>query len=534
MSILNFFPVGYQPTSLQSKTLNKIEAAFKNNHTVILNAPTGSGKSFFASTLAKSSREIDEYKYENINSYRAFMVDQTGQYIHTEHDQAHGAVSLTITKALQDQYVALFECDTLKGKSNYTSTIDPSMDVEIESAVIPRHILSQHRESGKCPYHNDRNKLLTSQYGVTNYKMYMQLPPHVKQRQYLICDEASELEDDIVSHNTCVIDYDVSKRCGVSLPILKSSEPLAVYSWLDDVNNILHDHRMYLQQQLRKKSKWTGKTQSKYTYINRLLAKVRLCTDNFYNCEYIVEKNNTTVRLTPLHIDTLTNQLFDNGEKILLMSATIVDHKNFAKSLGITNYKYIEIPSEFPPEKSPIYVSSKYPLSRNTIDKFLPKIVDNINEIISHHDGEKGVIHTHSHHITQFIYEKLQCDRLVYREPGVTNEDIINIHKQSDEPTILMSPSLTHGVDLKDDLARFQIVVKLPYLPFNDKRVKTILEADPDWYENKMLNILVQSCGRCTRSKDDYSTTYILDGMISRVLPKCKEKLPGWFLQRFV
>ena len=535
MSLKNYFPVGYQPTPLQSKTIQQIESGFKNNNILILNAPTGSGKSFFASTLAESSRDITESKRDSIDTYKAFNVDQHGQYTCIEEtDTHHGAVALTITKALQDQYSALFNCDILKGKSNYTSTIDRTMDVEVESAVIPRKILHEHRIAGNCDYHNDRNKLLTGKFGVTNYKMYMQLPNHVKKREYLICDEASELEDDIVSHNTCTIDYDISKRCGINLPVLKTSEQLAVYSWLDDINNLLHDHRAYLQQQLQKKSKWTPKLQSKYSYINRLLSTVKRCTENYHNCEYIVEKNNTQVKLTPLHANTLTDQLFSCGEKILLMSATIIDHVNFAKSLGISRYKYIEIPSEFPPEKSPIYISSKYPLSRNTVDKFLPKIVDNVKEILEHHKHEKGVIHTHSHKINQYVYETLQSDRLLYREPGVSNEDIINKHKHTDQPSVLMSPSLTHGVDLLDELARFQIIVKLPYLPFNDPRVKSIINSDPDWYENKMLNILVQSCGRATRSTDDYSTTYILDGMIARVLPKCKHKLPNWYIQRFM
>ena len=143
-------------------------------------------------------------------------------------------------------------------------------------------------------------------------------------------------------------------------------------------------------------------------------------------------------------------------------------------------------------------------------------------------------IDTHTHDITQRVYESLDPSRLLYREPGVTNEDILKQHVETDQPTVLVSPSLTYGIDLKDDLARFQIIVKLPYLPLQDKRIQKLFKSDPEWYENKMLNTLVQSCGRATRGKDDFSTTYILDGNIVKVLHRCRGKLPNHFVQRFI
>jgi Rad3-related DNA helicase len=91
---------------------------------------------------------------------------------------------------------------------------------------------------------------------------------------------------------------------------------------------------------------------------------------------------------------------------------------------------------------------------------------------------------------------------------------------------------LTYGIDLKDDLARFQIIIKLPFLPLGSKRIKKMFESDKVWYENKMLNAIVQACGRATRSKDDHSVTYILDGNFINVLRNAKNKLPKYFIDR--
>ena len=93
---------------------------------------------------------------------------------------------------------------------------------------------------------------------------------------------------------------------------------------------------------------------------------------------------------------------------------------------------------------------------------------------------------------------------------------------------------MSHGVDLKDDLARFQIIVKAPYLPTKDKRVEKLMKDDFNWYGNKMLCSLIQSCGRGVRSDKDHCTTYILDSAIVESIVNNRHKLPKYFLDRFL
>jgi len=88
------------------------------------------------------------------------------------------------------------------------------------------------------------------------------------------------------------------------------------------------------------------------------------------------------------------------------------------------------------------------------------------------------------------------------------------------------------GLDLKGDLGKWQIIIKLPYLPLGNKRIKMLSEKDKDWYRMKMLITLIQAAGRCTRTKDDESCTYILDGLASKIINDCRDKLPKHFLDR--
>ena len=49
-----------------------------------------------------------------------------------------------------------------------------------------------------------------------------------------------------------------------------------------------------------------------------------------------------------------------------------------------------------------------------------------------------------------------------------------------------------------------------------------------------MLDNLVQMCGRCTRSIEDHSVTYILDGNAVTSILDNKRYLPKHFLERLV
>ena len=93
---------------------------------------------------------------------------------------------------------------------------------------------------------------------------------------------------------------------------------------------------------------------------------------------------------------------------------------------------------------------------------------------------------------------------------------------------------MTHGVDLKGKLGEFQIIMKAPYLPMSDDRIKMKFEYDKVWYNNSMLSTLIQMCGRCNRLPDDYSVTYILDSNVLRAVKQNINKLPNYFLDRFV
>lgn len=536
---LNHFPKDYTPSDQQVKLIKKIEHAFnKGKKFVIACAPTGSGKSFLAKTLAGMSTTTDSEFSDLVKTYKAYKQDFTGNYLHEAecfNSPPFGAFALTITKSLQNQYLKLFpETSLLKGKTNYICDIDPNFDVETAPCLFVNKIKDDCWTKNRCPYYNARNDALISQFAVLNYKMFLSLPKHLKRKNFIICDEASELEDELVKQFSAEVNYERLKSYGIECRILTTESYDKTRSWVTDlIFNITEKINTLVVKAGKKQNTLSQPDRIKLLYLKNIVNSLTTIDTLWKDCEFIVDRDAKKVTFTPLKVDRLSKNIFDYGDNILLMSATVIDHKNFAKTLGITDYEYVEVDCSFDAAKSPIYVTSKNKLNYKNLKVIIPDIINQIKQIVDFHKNDKGIIHTHTQEITNLLRDRLQTNkRFLFRDIAANNENILNEHFNTDFPTILVSPSLSYGIDLKDDLARFQIIVKLPFPPLSVKRIKKLFDMDKSWYENKMLNSLVQACGRATRSKHDYSTTYILDGNIVNVLKNTKNKLPQHFIDR--
>ena len=136
--------------------------------------------------------------------------------------------------------------------------------------------------------------------------------------------------------------------------------------------------------------------------------------------------------------------------------------------------------------------------------------------------------------ITSYLQNSIKGNRFLFRSEGQKNEMLITQHAESKEPSVVVSPSVSFGVDFKYELARFQIIVKAAFPPLGDARIKKLFELDKQWYTDKMLCNFVQACGRGVRSKEDHCITYVLDACIYDAIKNNNRNLPKYFLSRFV
>ena len=529
--ILNF-PEGFNPRDKQAKALNAIEKAFENGKKfVIVHADTGVGKTHLSKTLGNVSKDVPVEFERIVKNYSVF--GETGPELVTGFEP-FGCYALTITKSLQDQYQNTFD-DTgvLKGKSNYQCDVDDTLSVDVAPCIYVANQKNECWKANRCPYYNSRNDMLTSKFSALNYSMFFSLPNHLKKRQIMVCDEGSELEEQLVGQFTCEVDIPL-----VTPFTNDDKNKTKVLEWVskivENVTASVEDYKEWFSENTSKKDIITfNKKKQEYTKLSNLQNSLSLLSETFWDSDYIIERVESGVRFIPLKVDVLSKYLFDYAEKVVILSATIIDPIAYCKSLGIKDYEYIHIGTDFEPEKSPIHIMANQKLNFQNLKSMLPTLMKQIKGIMEHHKDDKGIIHTHTQYLTDYIRENINSDRLLCREPGVNNEQLLEMHEESEEPTVLVSPSMTYGVDLKGDLARFQIILKAPWLPTKDVRVEKLMKIDKEWYSNAMLKTLVQACGRGVRSEDDWCETYILDGSIFDAIHRNKKKLPKFFLDRF-
>jgi ATP-dependent DNA helicase DinG len=246
------------------------------------------------------------------------------------------------------------------------------------------------------------------------------------------------------------------------------------------------------------------------------------------------------VEFKPLDISKYCKTVFEKCSKTLVMSATILDYKTFSRNIGIpyddNEVKFIQVPSDFPVENRPIYPMNLAYLNYNNLQQqetksVIAKAIDNLMTIHSKH---KGIIHTTSYEQLNFIKENISKEnarRLIVTDPEIQREEIIQEHIYTKKPTVLISPSLHTGLDLKEDLSRFQIITKIPYPNKSDRWINAKRDKVPEWYYWQTGLKLVQAYGRSIRSKEDWARTYILDSAFQYFLNKNSSILPDWFLK---
>ena len=94
---------------------------------------------------------------------------------------------------------------------------------------------------------------------------------------------------------------------------------------------------------------------------------------------------------------------------------------------------------------------------------------------------------------------------------STNRESVLTEFKESLGNRVLISPSMTTGVDLPGDLLRFQIIAKLPIPYLGDPRVAQRRRENKAIENAEISSTLIQMYGRGMRTAQDWAVTYILD-----------------------
>ena len=251
--------------------------------------------------------------------------------------------------------------------------------------------------------------------------------------------------------------------------------------------------------------------------------------------EFRTAEGSRTVTLKPIFVHSKSHKLlFDYGQKVLLMSATILEVDIFCSSLGIPRQQVAayRMKNRFPVQNRPIYMHSAGRITGgpNKMHEWSAKLVAKADEVLDKYEHDRGIIHTHNFAIANLLMEKSRHRaRFLYQRKFPTKEEMLKRHADSDN-TVIVAPAMHEGLDLYGDLSRIQIICKVPWPNFMDnKQLARRLELDRRYYLWLTALKLIQSSGRSIRSEDDWAHTYILDEVFNSFMREAESMIPTWF-----
>ena len=445
-----------------------------------------------------------------------------------------------------------FTCD--KGQCLEKVTKDGKEIVDVcKFKPTIKQVEENTQNSESCPYYLQKYDALVSKHSLWNYHAFFQIMKFNKKlfedyldRKVSVFDEAHKIEDQIMQF----IGFDIFNG---QIEECKLNPDRYDFSDLDSMIQLTDDIAYSYAKKIKDiKESDSFQEEPDYELITRLerrydkaaQAKIDVLSDkdNFVVNDPIRDLNGIvrSISIKPVDVSKFANSFFDTDYQIF-MSATI-DKNSFCENMGLDKEQvaFIDTPkSPFPLKNRRIELLNIRRLSYGSTEEDELEVIKTIDRILDEHSNERGLILTSSVPRCQKILRYLSPKntrriRICHstNKDGKTQDEIISEH--ANDPTgVLLSSSLWEGVDLKDDLSRFQIIAKVPYPNYKEKRIKAKMDKFPSWYTAQTLTKLLQGFGRSIRSENDWATTYVLDTAVNNVLFKAQNMIPKAYYDVF-
>ncbi len=552
--ILGNFKKGYTPREQQKYAIGRISKAFSEGKRIVaVEMPTGGGKSLMAVAVADT------------------LANEGGAYM------------ITAQKALQEQYATEWPAphmELLKGRANYRCT-HPMADQNMDAAhgvcgqqkkgilvdCVDEAYATERDEDGKprgllrkavalelppcahrCPYWQQLQKANDSKLTLFNFSsfLFQRRIGRFQKRALLIVDEAHNIESQLMNYVTLELTEWALSIINVRIgrPISSKEE---FVGWLRD-----EDVARKIDQALEDcegGSEDTPEDLSKEE--SDALKELQLKIQNFQSyldkTEWVLEtvaykarrdEEARKIVARPLYAKTFANDLlFQHAERAIVMSATILDVRIWAENLGLSmdEVEHIVTPCEFAPENRPIHLEFAGNMSRkwfspemNPKNPTKPKFIAKVKQILARHEGQRGLIHCHSFELSNILRNEVASPRFLFQDQFDGDKKAMMEAHAKRPDSVIVAPAMAEGYDFKDDLARFQIIAKVPWPSLGDKLIKERAARDDHFYGWLTALKATQSYGRTCRSVTDWAFTYIVDQGWEFFYMKHSAMIPRW------
>ena len=219
--------------------------------------------------------------------------------------------------------------------------------------------------------------------------------------------------------------------------------------------------------------------------------------------------------------------------KIVLMSATIGPKD--VEQLGLDRGRVVYLNCESPIEagRRPVLIRPLLSLNYQNLTAGTVRLMEHVmEEYLPLHVGEKGMIHVtyQQAEILRHLPALAGHPRLIFH--GKEDKVLKFREFQDSDPAegkVLVASGMYEGIDLPYDMARWQVVLKVPWLSLADPAIAYKSGEDPEWYDWETWKKIIQACGRVCRTPTDQGVTYILDGSIEKLYNRSSHLTPLWW-----
>ena len=545
---IRFFPTGYVPRPSQVEGISGIENEFKLGKSIVgFDGPTGVGKTHVMMTFARE---------ECSRGGRTFI--------------------LTSQKILQSQYESEFpppQLEVLKGRNAYPCIHPDGKGFNCEDGYCRRNGVSVLMEciSGvsnvksvmslladpadvECPYWKQLLTVAKSSVAVFNFSSFL-FQNRVGRFGFcdlMVLDEAHSIENRLLDFVKLEL---WENDLGAILMTFDRNMVSAdeVRNWIMQ-NTILERIGRRLEElgdqenaDILKASldrELAARIEEK-EFLEKLRFKIELFLSLLKKTDWIVKvetrkrrygKNREPERVLvcrPIHARQFASDLlFSKAKRVLATSATLLDREIWASSIGVAPEEvgFVQVGCDFPVSNRPIKLALAGSMSYKNRQETLPILIDYVAKILAKHKGQRGIIHAHSFSLARDIVNGVGDRRLLLHDEEGDKEKILRLHRER-EDSVIVAPAMHEGIDLKDDLARFQILAKCPYPSIKDEVVAARMKEDYRWYDWQAALKTIQSYGRAVRHKNDWAVTYLLDSDFISLIKRRASMFPKWFME---
>ncbi|RDI71758.1 ATP-dependent DNA helicase [Halopelagius longus] len=524
--ILPSFPApSYRGT--QEQALRDIRDAFAaGNDVVLVRAPTGSGKSLLARSIAGAARTVEE----------AAPAEATDAYYTTP--QVSQLDDVAEDELLDDLQV-------IRGKRNYTCIINGEEDTPVDRAPCARQKGFDCTVRHRCPYFSDRAIASNRQIAAMTLAYFMQTAGSdvFRKRDVVVIDEAHGLAEWAEMYAT----IDLNPR---TVPVWDDVGVPDVTAADDPVERTVRFAEALMgvckraKDELLTKPELTPEEAARRDRLQELRSELKWFIEDYRDPEsattWVVDQpDGEGMSIKPLDPERyLHHTVWDRGNKFALLSATILNKEAFCRGVGLNpdDVALVDVEHTFPVENRPLYDVTRGKMTYEHRDETLPKVARVLVRLMAHHREEKGLVHCHSYAIQSELKRRLAQLGLGnrIRAHDRQNRDAeLESWKATDDPDVFLSVKMEEALDLKGDLCRWQVICKAPYLNTNDTRVARRLEDGQwPWYRRAALRTVIQACGRVVRAPDDYGATYLADSSLLDLFERTRSDMPAWFREQ--